>query len=294
MLQRARERKLLILVLAAALAAAVLLLAPSLSQVGFEAGKRLPHGQGALPEGGGGPRFNLDLFWQVLFWTFLVLLPFSIVAAFIWPENFKLALIRAVVLALFLLMLFFTIRALKEFIEELLAALQNLGDQGIGSGEPTGGEGFSLSPTSAPHWTIFPFLLGGLVLLVLAGWWLRRVWRRGRAERSLLELGALAGHAAEELAAGGELRNVVLRCYHEMSRLLSERQRVPFPKAMTAREFEGELRRVGVRDEHVEQLSRLFELVRYGGRASGEPEEERAMQCLRAIERAYNPREATA
>jgi hypothetical protein len=294
MLQGARERKLLILILAVAMAAAVLLLAPSLSQVGFEAGKHLSSSQEEAPESRAEPSFNLDLFWRVMSWTFFILLPFSIVAAFIWPENFKYALIRAVVLVLFLIMLFFTIRALRGFIEQLLSALQNLGNPGVGPSESGGVEELPLGSVSAPRWAIFPFLLGGLALLTLAGWWLRRLWRRGRAERSLLELAALAEDAAEELAAGGDLRNVVLRCYREMSRLLSERQQVPFHKAMTAREFEERLRAAEVQDEHVGQLSRLFEEVRYGGRESGEREEQNALQCFRAIERAYGPREATA
>lgn len=294
MLQRAWERRVLVLLLAAALTAAVLLLAPSLSQVRFEAGRRLSPGQGGSPQGSGGPRFNLDLFSRVLFWTFLILLPFSIVAAFIWPESFKSALIRSVVLVLFLLMLLFTIRALKDFLDQLLGTLRSLGDQGIGSTDPAAGEWPTVTPARAPGWAIFPFLLGGLGLLALVGWWVSRLSRRGRGEPTLAGLALVAGNAVKELAAGRDLRNVILRCYREMTDLLSEREQVPFPKTMTPREFEAKLRAAGVRDEHVEQLSQLFELIRYGGRASGEQEEQRAVQCLRAIERAYSLREAAA
>ncbi|MCR4404447.1 MAG: DUF4129 domain-containing protein [Candidatus Acetothermia bacterium] len=292
MLHWARERKLVILVLAAALAAAVLILAPSLSQVRFEAGRRLFPGQGDLPPGAKGTGLNLDLFWQVAMWTLVILFPFSIIAAFIWPENFKYALIRSVVLVLFLGMLFFSIRALKDFLEQLLNALDNLRAGGLGAGDAPGLGETPLNSVRAPRWSIFPFLLAGLGLLALAGWRLRRFWRRGRADRPLLEVAAAARRAAEEVAGGGDLRNAILRCYREMSRLLSEQRHVPFPRAMTAREFEERLRAVGVQDEHVGQLSRLFELVRYGGRASGPREEAEALDCLRAIERAYSLREA--
>ncbi len=74
-----------------------------------------------------------------------------------------------------------------------------------------------------------------------------------------------------------------------MSQLLSEGRDVPFPGAMTAREFERQLRRAGVHDSHVPQLSRLFEEVRYGGRESGPQEEREAVECLRAVQRAYGP-----
>ena len=289
-----RGRKLLIVVLAGVMIAALLLLAASLSQVRFERGKRLALAGGRAPEGGPVPNINLDLLWQALIWIFFALIPLSIIAAFIWPENFKYALIRAVSLVLLLVLLAFSIHALKDFIEQFLAALQGLRHQGMASSGPGGGEGLTLSPTHAPGWAVFPFLLGGLALLVLLGWWLRRIWLSGRMGSSLEELSALAGAAAEELAAGGDLKNVILRCYRRMSETLSERQHVPFQEAMTAREFEQQLHRAGVEDEHVTQLSRLFEEVRYGGRVSGPLEEQRALRCLRAVERAYGPEEAMA
>jgi len=289
-----RGRKFLALALAGVAITALLLLAASLSQVEFEEGKRFSLGQGEAPQGGPALKFNLDLLWRIIIWSFFALVPFSIIAAFIWPENFKYALIRAVVLVLFLILLVFTIRALKDFIEQMLAALQGLGDRAVAPGEPVGGEGSPINPAQAPGWAVFPFLLGGLASLVFLGWGLRRLWRSRGADGSLLRISTLAGAAANELAAGGNLRNIVLHCYREMSRILSEGQQVPFPRAMTAREFEEELRRAGVHDEHVAQLSRLFEKVRYGGRRSGEREEQRALRCLREIERAYGPKEATA
>lgn len=287
MLKGARGRKLLALTLAGVVIAALLLLAASLSQVEFEPGKRFSIGRGEAPEGGPVLNFNLDLLWQIIIWVFFALVPFSIIAAFIWPENFKYALIRAVVLVLFLILLVFTIRALKDFIEQLLAALQGLGNRAAAPSEPAGGEGFPINPAPAPGWSVFPFLLGGLALLVFLGWWLRRLWLGSRVDGALLKISTLAGAAADELMAGGNLRNVVLHCYREMSRILSEGQQVPFHKAMTAREFEQKLRRTGVRDEHVAQLSRLFEEIRYGGRASGPREEQKALECLRKIELAY-------
>jgi hypothetical protein len=293
MLRSARGRKFLVLTLAGVAIVALLLLAASLSQVEFGPGKRFSLGRGEAPAGGPVLNFKLDLLWRIIGWAFFALVPFSIIAAFIWPENLKYALIRAVSLVLFFILLVFTIRALRDFIEQLLAALQ-LGHQAVTPSEAAGGKAFPLSPTRAPGWAVFPFLLGGLAFLVLLGWWLRRLWLRGRAGDSLGEISTLAGAAAEELETGGNLKNVVLRCYRKMSRILTEQQQVPFHRAMTAREFEEKLRRAGVRDEHIAQLSRLFEEVRYGGRESGSDEEERALRCLRVIERAYGPEEAMA
>lgn len=287
MLRRNRGKKLLILTLAGVAITALLLLATSISQLQFEPGKRFSLDRGEPP--GGGPRLklNLDLLWQALIWGFFALAPLSIIAAIIWPDYFMKTLIRAVALVLFLVLLVLTIRALKDFIEQLLAALQRLGHQGVAPSKPPGGEGFSLSPTQAPGWAVFTFLLGGLALLTLLGWGLRRLWLRGRTRGSLGAISALAGSAAEDLEAGGDLKNVVLQCYREMSHFLSEQQEIPLRKSMTAREFERQLRRAGVQDEHVAQLSRLFEEVRYGHRESGKREEREALDCLRAVERAY-------
>jgi hypothetical protein len=295
MLKGARGRKLFILALAGVGIAALLLLAASLSQIEFQPGKYFSFGPGEAPEEGGKVfQFDLDLLWRIIIWTFFALVPFSIIAVFIWPENLKYAIVRAVLLALFLILLVFTIRALKDFIEQLLAALQGLERQAAAPSESGGGEALPIGSARAPGWAVFPFLLGGLAFLALLGWWLRRLWLGRRAEAQLLEISALAGAAADELISGGSLRNIVLRCYREMSKLLSEQQQVPFHEAMTAREFEQQLRRAGVQDEHVTQLSRLFEEVRYGGRESGPDEEQEALECLREIERAYGPKEAMA
>lgn len=291
MVRKARARRLLILALAGALVAAVLLLAPSLSRLQFEGAKRPPSlpGESAPPESGPAPALDLDLLWRVLAWTVLVLLPFSIIALFIWPEELKLVLIRVVTVTLILVALFFSIRALKSLLERL--ALPGEGPapgEPVGGAEPVGVEELQLGEVRAPRWAVFPFLLAGLAALALLGWWVKRFLSAKReGEGPLAELAALAGAAAGELEAGRSLRDVVLRCYREMSRLLSEREKVPFTQAMTAREFEARLYAIGVRYEHIARLSRLFESVRYGGRTSGPKEVAEAIACLQAIEAAY-------
>ena len=56
---------------------------------------------------------------------------------------------------------------------------------------------------------------------------------------------------------------------------------------MTPREFEQVLGGLGLRDEHIQQLTRLFERVRYSAAAPGEREEREAEACLSAIVAAY-------
>ena len=108
------------------------------------------------------------------------------------------------------------------------------------------------------------------------------------AQASPLErLAVEAQQALADLQSGGDLKNTVLRCYREMSRILSEERGITRPRDMTPREFEQRLAAVGLRDEHLRRLTRLFERVRYGARQAGEHEEREAVACLGAIARTY-------
>jgi len=125
-------------------------------------------------------------------------------------------------------------------------------------------------------------LTTGLVLLFLFKLYPR--WRRGREGGVLDELGERADEAARRIRSGGDPREAVLRCYKEMSEILSRRRRVPNRADFTPREFAARLRQAGMADEHVDRLTAIFEDVRYGGR-SGEPFGREAAACLEAIRR---------
>jgi hypothetical protein len=93
--------------------------------------------------------------------------------------------------------------------------------------------------------------------------------------------------AIADLQSGSDLKDTVLRCYVRMSQVLSEQRGITRPLDMTPREFEQQLAAVGLRDEHIGQLTRLFERVRYGARPAGEREEREALACLTAIAHMY-------
>ena len=294
MLRTWSRRRLLIALLAGVLLFALLLLGANLSRLDFRSGVFLALGPGGRVPEGPVSGVNLDWFWEGLMWAMLAFLPFSVIAAFIWPHSFRLALLRALALAAVLLLTYYFIRVFKDLIERLLEALRRF-TQTAQAEDPTLADRLTPGEVQAPHWTVFPVLLGLSAVFALLVWWAIR-WARAAPEPSeagregkLPELAALAGAAAAELRAGRELKDTVVRCYRDMSELLAERKHIPPAKrpVLTPREFEAELRELGVRDEHVHQLTELFEHVRYGNHRASRLEEREAERALAEIERVY-------
>jgi hypothetical protein len=69
--------------------------------------------------------------------------------------------------------------------------------------------------------------------------------------------------------------------------VLSQQRGLERDRAMTPREFAQHLAASGVRDEHIQQLTRLFEDARYGAQPPSARDERAAVECLTAIVQAY-------
>ena len=143
-----------------------------------------------------------------------------------------------------------------------------------------------------PGWA-FPAVAIGIsigVALLLAVALARFVprWRARRKHRDKTELEELVdtvGAAADEILLGGDPRSAVLRCYREMVRILCKKKPIDHIH-MTARELADALARAGFDADHIDRLTSIFELVRYGNR-SEKTLAERAIGCLEAIREAY-------
>jgi hypothetical protein len=226
---------------------------------------------------------ELNDFWKTVitlaFWT---LLPLSLLYIILSREARKRVLRDIVWVAATLATLYLLIRALQRFV----TPLQAVESQAQGTLPPSSGELSALAEfvSHPPGWLVFGIsvLLIALVLGVI--WYLG--WRALR--RPPLELLVQEAHAAlEELNRGRDLKDTVLLCYREMSRVLREQRGLRRARAMTPREFEEHLERMGLHSEHIQRLTRLFEAVRYGAEASSAHEEREARICLEAIVQAY-------
>jgi len=147
----------------------------------------------------------------------------------------------------------------------------------------------------ATDWLTILTALGSAAVLTAIGLFLLlRVYpafRKRKTERNLLldELGQRAHEAVTRIRAGGDPRTAILRCYKEMSEIISREERIPNFSYFTPREFATRLRSSGMMVAHVDRLTAIFEQVRYGGRPGGVFVDE-AIASLEAIEGAYSGR----
>jgi hypothetical protein len=118
-------------------------------------------------------------------------------------------------------------------------------------------------------------------MLVGSAW---LIWSRRRREAAPLEqLAQQAEEAIKAIQSGADLRDTVLRCYHEMIRVLHQQRGIERHQAMTPREFASSLEKVGLPSQDIEKLTDLFERVRYGTRIPDQKDEAQAMACLASV-----------
>ncbi len=226
----------------------------------------------------------LVLVFRIFFTLMLVLLPFTIIYLLISPEARKKALRDFMGLLLFLLFYYLLSSSKQNVLKELGETMrpETMPEMPEMANLPTPPP-FDFD-AQTPSWLI---MLASFVLaLVLVAVILRVISARKREAESLYPVEQLAQEAQEALDAlqsGGDLKNVVLRCYFEMAQAVNKQQGIQRSQAMTTREFQMRLEEAGLPRQPVRQLTQLFESVRYGSLAPGEREEQQAVASLSAI-----------
>lgn len=229
----------------------------------------------------------------VLTGCFWVILFISIVAFIISPEVRKHVFRRVIIYLVWFLLFFGLIRALQPY----LPLLQPQPQSPAQSGQPADQTPAGLIP-APPEFVVNPpgwLVIAASILIVavpLIIFWLlwRFFWaaKAPAAEESPLEtLTAQAQRALDELEAGENLKDTVLRCYRQMNKILSQRYNIRRAQGMTAREFEQFLAHSGFQNEHIRRLTRLFERVRYSNQSPHPTDEQEAVACLTAIVNHY-------
>jgi hypothetical protein len=121
------------------------------------------------------------------------------------------------------------------------------------------------------------------ILITVLAWGIYKASQEGTRE-AMTRLAEEAQDALDALQAGGNIRDTVIRCYIQMTRVLAKERNVHREEAMTPREFENILlTKLKLPEKPVHRLTSLFEDVRYGDYHPGKREELEAIDSLTAI-----------
>lgn len=131
-----------------------------------------------------------------------------------------------------------------------------------------------------------------LVIVAALGtltWWLWRMWTQAqqREEMPLKEFARIAQASLDDLSAGAEWEDVIVRSYVQMGEVVNERRGIRRDIEMTPHEFAQRLVAAGLPASPVERLTRLFERVRYSRHGAGQDEVAEAVACLNEIASAF-------
>jgi hypothetical protein len=285
-----RHRKHTPLILLGITILAILLLSSGLSELQFQSGRslnildKLGELRSDEPISGkpGEGDFPIEAVVLIFFWTSLV---FALIFAIVSPRYRKL-LLRTFITMLFLLFAFSLMRPSQPdtiIEDEEEPAQMDEAVLGQNAGDSPETPDFVSDP---PHW--FMMVVNVVVALLLAAaFWLLWRFMRARDDDTQTLLVQQAEIALSDLTAGGDLKDVIMRCYASMSQVLYQSRNIQRDEAMTPREFEIHLAEIGLQDRHIQRLTRLFESVRYGASSPGELAQREALDCLRAIARAW-------
>jgi hypothetical protein len=283
-----KHRKLTIVVITAIAVIAMLFLAASLSFVEFLPGEPFPFMEliryVAIAATGPVPGGELILkVTRIIFGLSLALMPVWIVYMIFSPKARKEFLKHAIRYMPILLIFIFGWYLITRFSPPDLSGSGSDGQApGLLPFNLPDGSGLRFRP---PAWLIAILnasLVVFLVVLIVVLAWL--LWKQYRQERKpLYRLVKRAERALVDIQRGADLRNTVIRCYYEMTQVLTEQKGIRRGLVTTPSEFVTLLVEKGLPNEPVRQLTQLFEEVRYGAKVPGEDEERRAVNSLTAI-----------
>ncbi len=286
-LSTARTSQIKTTLLLAALLIALLALAAGVSSVQLAPAERFPAELFTVPSPApgqtlGGGEFLIDLA-RIALMVMLILTPVYVLYALINRKRRRELITNLIVISVMVLLLSNVSQCARNEREpEEIAPSMTMQE----APEELPGE-MALPPfdPNAPDWLV---LISSAVLSVALVVTVSLVVAFGIARRrckptALDQMAQQAEQAAADLEAGGEFRDIIIRCYREMSSVLQQERGIRRDAAMTPREFMEVLRSKGLPAEPVRQLTLAFEASRYGHASVTEQQERAAVDSLRAI-----------
>lgn len=290
------KRKLVAVALLVFVGVVIVALAAGLPGMALRQGQPFRLGEGGL-EGPG-----MDTTGEGLFWVVMIVRGLLAAAVIMFPlylfislrtRQGRQRLFGELIVFSLLLLLLSAMRntRLQELLRSMRPAAQGTGPPDAALEAPL----LAFDPSSVPGWgtqavvVILAVLLAGGAALI--AWWLYQPKRKTGelSDLTRLKLADEAKQTVDALEAGMELKDAILRCYYQMAYILAKERGLERPLAMTPAEFASELTAQGLPKWPVNELTRLFEMARYGALHLGRVEEERAVECLTAIVAAVQP-----
>jgi len=269
--------------------AVVVLLAPSLGAVRFEAAR--PIAFGARSEG----HFVLPALsipedtplWKVLGLWLAIVVHLALVLLLLSPELRKRVLRQLIRFALGVLLFLLILR--YRVLEWPQTELDPAAAGPAGPSVPSPAlDVEAFRPPAVATWITYAVSLLVLWLGLLAGFLVYKAWQRHRTRRlaTINDIAGIARASLADLAQGRHWNDVVIEVYARMNEAVWRDRGLHRESSATPREFAARLARTGLPASSVEELTRLFETVRYGGNASDVGTGQRAAACLESILRA--------
>lgn len=215
----------------------------------------------------------------------LLLLPIYIVLNLLTKRGRRRLLVDTLKIAFVLLIVIW----ISDIGEELSLSEEQIGLQSDFFDVSSISENANTLPEFEPDpqaWMLALIIVGVAALVGLITFFsLKSLTRRGTADGDHLQKFADTAQATlnDLEAAQFEFDNVIIQCYAEMTLVLQAERGLRREQAMTTHEFGQELLAKGFPARPVQQLTNLFEQVRYGHQQLEEGARQSAMESLRNI-----------
>jgi len=276
------DRKFWIFLLGGIVLVALLVLASGLPSLEFAEGRKLPLGNSSIIAN---PVRSLpigDARWvKVIGVIFAIILPISLIYLILSKEARKRFLIQLIQVGLLVLALYLFMT--RVHMQPPAVPAEEIGAPGI----PTPGveDIPQVEPVAAtPSWLVNTLSICVSGVLLVGGLWIFRLMRSSiESNQQQDELVFTAQSALDEIRAGGDLSNIILRCYKEMTRIVAEKRNIKRQGYLTPSEFADQLSRAGLPKDQIFRLTQLFEAARYGARQANTLDEKEAVSCLTAV-----------
>lgn len=148
---------------------------------------------------------------------------------------------------------------------------------------------YKIAPIGEPPAHLSFWVIAGLLLssVVLISWLVSHAFHRAKKEESKLEMETKA--AIQAIADGQSLKDIIIQYYAKMESFIAQERGIERGQAVTPREFETYLVEKGIPRNPIVQLTFLFEKARYGNQSLNKKDEQDAINCFSAIQKACQP-----